>query len=73
MKRFFWAKFHKTNGNSWERKKNNTEADFWHLMAQKPVGSTIHIPKRQFIGESRELDKKVNQTIDRELENIILK
>lgn len=44
-----------------------------HLMAQKPVGSTIHIPKRQFIGESRELDKKVDQTIDRELENIILK
>lgn len=73
MKRFFWAKFHEANGNSWARKQSNPEADFWHLMAQKKVGSTIHIPKRQFIGESRELDKKVNQTIDTEIENIMLK
>ena len=34
---------------------------------------TIHIPQRQFIGESRELDKKIEQAIDKEIEDIISK
>lgn len=73
MKRFFWAKFREENGDSWARKHKNSEADFWYRMAQKPVGSTIHIPQRQFIGESRELDKKIEQAIDKEIEDIISK
>lgn len=73
MKRFFWAKFREANGDSWARKQNNPEADFWHLMAQKPVGSVIHIPRRQFIGESRELDKKTQDVIEKELDGILRK
>ena len=69
MKRFFWAKFREENGDSWARKHKNSEADFWYRMAQKPIGSTIHIPQRQFIGESRELDKKIEQAIDKEIED----
>lgn len=73
MKRFFWAKFREENGDSWARKHKNSEADFWYRMAQKPVGSTIHIPQRKFIGESRELDEKIEQAIDKEIEDIISK
>ena len=70
MKRYFWAKYRETNGGSWKRKAKNTEADFWKFLALKPVGSVIHIPQRKFIGESRELNDKIEQTILQELEKI---
>ena len=67
MKRFFWAKYRETNGGTWARSGNNPEAEFWKSLALKSVGTVIHIPKRQFIGESKELDTKVNDTIEKEL------
>ena len=77
MKRFFWAKFRETNGGVWGRKKagktSNSEAEFWKALALKKVGTTIHIPKRQFIGESQELDEKINRTVENELREIITK
>ena len=71
MKRFFWAKFREANGGSWKRSAKNSEADFWKMLALKKVGSTIHIPQRRFIGESRELNGKIEQTILQELEKLI--
>lgn len=73
MKRFFWARFHEANGNSWARKQDSPEAEFWKTLALKRVGSIIHIPKRQFIGESRELNEKVDQAIDKEIMDILKK
>lgn len=72
MKRFFWAKYRQLNGNSWKRTNDNPEADFWRTLALKPIGSTIHIPKRQFIGESRELNQKINAVTEEELLQKIL-
>ena len=37
----------------------------------KPVGATIKIPKRQFIGESLELTDKINNTIEKEINKIL--
>ena len=80
MKRFFWAKYRETNGGTWKRKgtsrplgggQEGAEADFWKALALKKVGTVIHIPKRQFIGESKELDTKINQTIEQELRKIL--
>lgn len=36
-----------------------------------PKRVTIVIPQRQFLGDSKELDEKINRTIDNELEKII--
>lgn len=71
MKRFFWAKYRETNGGSWKRNAKNEETEFWKTLALKPVGSVIHIPKRQFIGESRELNDRFNQIIENEINKII--
>lgn len=69
MKRFFWAKHRETNGNSWKKTKNND--NFWKALALKPVGATIKIPKRQFIGESKELNTQIADLIEKEINNIL--
>lgn len=43
------------------------EAEFWCAMAMKPEGSTIKIPKRQFIGASPEVEKAVREIIEEDL------
>ena len=43
------------------------EAEFWCAMAMKPEGSTIKIPKRQFIGASPEVEKAVREIIEENL------
>ena len=45
------------------------EAEFWCAMAMKPEGSTIKIPKRQFIGASPEVEKAVREIIDKNLDD----
>lgn len=47
------------------------EAEFWCALSMKPVGATIKIPKRQFIGESLELTDKINNTIETEINKIL--
>lgn len=47
------------------------EAEFWCALSMKPVGATIKIPKRQFIGESLELTDKINNTIEKEINKIL--
>ena len=76
MKRFFWAKYYETGAASLSpgsRKKSvpDAESGFWRGMALKRVGSTIKIPKRQFIGPSPEVDKIVNDITNKELQNHI--
>lgn len=73
MKRFFWAKYRETNGGSWKRNAKNEEAEFWKTLALKKVGSVIHIPQRKFIGQSQELNNKIDQTIENEINRIIQK
>lgn len=78
MKKFFWAKYYETGpvkpGTGSRRKSSSdAEAGFWRGMALKRAGSTIKIPKRQFIGPSPEVDKIVNDITGRELQNHIRK
>ena len=73
MKRFFWAKYRETNGGSWRRNAKNEEAEFWKTLALKKVGAKIHIPQRKFIGESQELNQKIKQKIDDEIDKILRK
>lgn len=78
MKRFFWAKYYETGPikpGTGDRKKSSSDAEagFWRGMALKRAGSTIKIPKRQFIGPSPEVDKIVTDITGRELQNHIKK
>lgn len=82
MKRYFWYKYHSTTG-SFGRKKDgalrndkrnrqlSTEADFWRAMALMKVGSTIKIPKRQFLGKSPEVEAAVRRIIEENLTDYI--
>ena len=47
------------------------EAEFWCALSMKPVGATIKIPKRQFIGESKELNTQIADLIEKEINNIL--
>lgn len=82
MKRFFWYKYYSATG-SFGRKKNGglrndkrnrqlgDEADFWRAMALMKVGSTIKIPKRQFLGKSPEVEAAVREIIEENLTEYI--
>ncbi|MGI6078052.1 MAG: phage virion morphogenesis protein [Bacteroidales bacterium] len=58
MKRFFWAKY------------ITTGQEFYKNMALKKTGSTITIPKRQFMGSHDTINKAVKNTIETELNKI---
>lgn len=75
MKRFFWYKYYSTTGSFGRRKdgslrrdKRNrqltTEADFWKCMALMKVGTSIKIPRRQFLGNSPEVENAVREIIE---------
>lgn len=75
MRRFFWAMYYKnTNAithsiktksaaNTSRNKALTEEAAWWKALALKQVGETLNFPKRQFIGNHRE----VKNTIERVL------
>lgn len=83
MKRFFWAKHYETGlvsqlyrSGTGKRMKQKSdafagEAGFWKGMALKKVGSTIKIPKRQFMGDSPEVEKIITDITNKELQNLI--
>ncbi len=86
MKRYAWAKYYEVSGkakNSDGKKRkrskatqaaDNAQADFWKRLAlTKKTSMQIHIPQRQFIGESRELCEKINSRISQELKNLLEK
>lgn len=78
MKAYFWHRYYEATG-SFGRKKNGdrrqdkrtvqlgTEAEFWKLLALMKVGSSIKIPKRQFLGTSPEVEKAVTEIIEENL------
>lgn len=78
MKKYFWHKYYSATG-SFGRKKNgerrndqrtvqlSTEAEFWKLMALMKVGKKIRIPRRQFLGQSAEVERAVREIIEENL------
>ena len=52
MRKFFWAMYYKTQDSRYK----------WMALTEKET-LTIHIPKRQFIGESYTLDKQLEKLI----------
>ena len=47
------------------------EAELWCALSMKPVGSTIKIPRRRFLGTSPEVEKAVNEIIEENLNEYI--
>ena len=75
MKKFFWYKYYSTTGSFGRRKDGtkrkdkrtiqlSTEAEFWKFMALMKVGSTIKIPRRQFLGNAPEVEQTVRKIIE---------
>lgn len=82
MKRYFWHKYYESLGSFGRRKdgtlrkdKRNSHlsevADFYRAMALKKTGSTVKIPKRQFLGASPEVEKTVREIIEENIEEYI--
>lgn len=78
MKRYFWHKYYEASGSFGRRKDGGlrkdkrtlrltTEAEFWKFMALKKEGSTIRIPRRQFLGTSPEVERAVREIIEENL------
>ena len=79
MKGYFWHRYYECVGG-FGRKKNgekrndhrtqqlSSEASFWKFMALMKVGSSIKIPRRQFLGASTEVEKAVTEIIEQNLE-----
>jgi phage gpG-like protein len=60
MQRFFWAQYYK-NG------KKGAKADMYKSLALKRVGTTLTIPKRQFIGDHPKIRKNIQDIITENL------
>lgn len=75
MRRFAWAMFYKSSGKKKEKKGSmlsNPDAGRWKALAlTKKSKLTVKIPKRQFLGESAELRKSINDKIEKELSKIL--
>ena len=74
MRKFAWAMAYSLAGNKPLAKDIPAEAQKWKGLAlTKKKNITIHanIPKRQFMGDSLELNKKIETTIEKELSKLI--
>lgn len=60
MRKFFWAMWYKTKEPRWKA---------MALTKQKTL--TIKLPKRQFMGNSKALDKRLQRLIIRELQQVL--
>lgn len=70
MRRFFWAMYYQQGGG--KEKKGSPSAQFWKNMAlTKKKRLRINIPQRQFIGDSHELNQRINERIENEIHKII--
>lgn len=50
----------------------NTQAQFWKRLAlTKKKKLNVHIPQRQFLGESKELTAKIEERTEKEIRNIL--
>lgn len=84
MKKHFWKAYYDTIGQLAKNKKGilrknkrnqaiSSEAQFYHAMALKKVGSKINMPQRKFIGSHIKVTRMLNDIINKELQNIIQK
>lgn len=75
MKKFFWWKYSTVVGGLGRKKngelRNNTHnrglsnvAAFYKAMALKPEGSTITIPRRRFIGYSKDVENVITEIVE---------
>ena len=77
MRKYAWARYNEAIGRKKGSKRKTKyveteEALRWKALAlTKKPKLQINIPQRQFLGESQELDRKINETIDNEIERII--
>ena len=86
MKRFAWARFYQASGKTGKtaagKRKNrkasagkragSPQASFWkNLALTRKKKLTVRIPRRQFLGESKELTDKINERIEKEIRNIL--
>lgn len=79
MKRFFWAKYYevtggiakRSNGHLRQTARNRTlsdKAEFWKHMALMREGSTIRIPRRQFLGMHPMIEATLRDIIQENLD-----
>lgn len=86
MRRFAWAKFYEASGKSRKaatggkkgrkratgKKAANPQAAFWkNLALTRKKKLAVRIPQRQFLGESKELNDKINERLEKEIRNIL--
>lgn len=84
MKGYFWHKYMNAAGAlAFARRKDGSRrkdkktrqigdvAEFWKFMALKKEGTTIKIPKRQFLGMSPEVEKAVRDIIEDNLQEYL--
>lgn len=86
MRRYAWARFYRAAGKAVKAAKDgrkgrrkgeagqpdNPQAAFWRNFAlTRKKTLKIRIPQRQFIGDSRELDEKINGRIEKEIRKIL--
>ena len=63
----------KKNGNfsnTARNRKLTIEAQQWKTLALKPIGSTIKIEKRQFIGHHPQVDQHIKEIINHNLDEL---
>lgn len=71
MRRFAWAMYYRNGGGT---KQKTAEADKWKALAlTKKQKLHIRIPQRQFLGESHELTKKINEEMENEIIDTLFK
>lgn len=67
MKGFFWHKYKEATAGIKKRGELTTEAVFYKAMALKKVGSKIIIPRRQFVGQSPEMESILIEIVEENL------
>ena len=81
MKGFFWAMFYKSSGavsktqkgdarNNDRNKKLTAEAAIWKALALQKVGATMKIKQRQFIGDHPQIRKRVEQVVNKNMQEL---
>ena len=77
MRKYAWYRYNLAIGKKKGAKRKKKYVETEEALRWKALALTsktrlqIHIPQRQFLGESQELDRKIEQAIDNELKRII--
>lgn len=72
MKKFAWAMFYKASGSTKKASALSEEAEKWKAIALTKKGAlTVHIDKRQFIGDHKVLQDAIRDKVQQKLNDII--